>query len=86
MSEASLRECQRVQGLRSKLSPKQYLNCNLYTGIPWVLPPPPHPVTVYITGPIKGYIYIYIHIVIIIQLLLRGGGAVPKASLKLSIL
>ena len=39
----------------------------------WVRPPPP--VTVYIRGPIKGYIYtyIYIHIIVIIQLLLRGG-------------
>ena len=36
----------------------------------WVLPPPP-PVTVYIRGPIKGYIYN--HIVIIIQVLLSGG-------------
>ena len=36
----------------------------------------PHPVTVYIRGPIKGYN----RIILIIQLLLRGGGggAVPK--------
>ena len=30
----------------------------------------PHPVTVYIRGPIKDYIY---HIIFIIQVLLRGG-------------
>ena len=33
----------------------------------------PHPVTVYVRGPIKGYTAIYNHIIIIIQLLLRGG-------------
>ena len=32
----------------------------------------PHPVTLYIRGPIKGYV-IYDHIIVIIQLLLRGG-------------
>ena len=36
---------------------------------PWVLPPPP-PLTVYIRGPIKGYISI-------IQLLVSGGSTQP---------
>ena len=44
----------------------------------WVLPPP---VTVYIRGPIKGYIN---HIRIIIQLLLRGGSTEPKDLLGLN--
>ena len=43
----------------------------------------PHPVTVYIRGPIKGYIYIN-HIIITIQLLLRGGSTQPKTVIRSS--
>ena len=41
------------------------------------------PVTVYIRGPIKGYIYIYIYIIVIIQLLKRGGQYPSYCSVRL---
>ena len=38
----------------------------------------PHPVTVHIKGPIKGYIEPYHNFIAIIRLLLRGGSIQPK--------
>ena len=64
-----MRACE-IPMVESKRSPKRSRALGLWVLNRFRVGYCPHPVTVYIRGPIKGYIY---HIIIIIQLLLRAG-------------